>query len=113
MTSARAQLAQQLAEEENSRKELQRGASELQAKLTVVQEERTALGQQLKLEREVHQKELDNMKATVEDSRMKKEREVQETLQLYRQERDELQTLLKEVKVGPLFNVYSYMCSVK
>lgn len=109
MTSTRAQLAQQLAEEENWRKELQRGASELQAKLTVVQEERTALGQQLKLEREVHQKELDNMKAKVEDSRMKKEREVQEA----RQERDELQTLLKEVKVGRLFNMYSYMCSVK
>ncbi|KAG7244291.1 hypothetical protein INR49_004430, partial [Caranx melampygus] len=98
MTSARAQLAQQLVEEENSRKELQRGASELQAKLTVMQEEKTALGQQLKLEREVHQKELDNMKATMEDSRIKKDREAQETLQLYRQERDELQTLLKELK---------------
>uniref|UniRef100_A0A665W0R1 Centrosomal protein 128 n=1 Tax=Echeneis naucrates TaxID=173247 RepID=A0A665W0R1_ECHNA len=98
-TSARAQLAQQLAEEENSKKELQKGVSELQAKLTMAQEERAALGKQLHLEREVHQKELDNMKAMIEDNRIKKDREVQDTLQLYRQERDEMQALLKEVKV--------------
>ncbi|XP_029352740.1 centrosomal protein of 128 kDa isoform X2 [Echeneis naucrates] len=97
-TSARAQLAQQLAEEENSKKELQKGVSELQAKLTMAQEERAALGKQLHLEREVHQKELDNMKAMIEDNRIKKDREVQDTLQLYRQERDEMQALLKEVK---------------
>uniref|UniRef100_A0A3B4TUE3 Centrosomal protein 128 n=1 Tax=Seriola dumerili TaxID=41447 RepID=A0A3B4TUE3_SERDU len=98
MTLVRAQLAQQLAEEESSKKELQKGTSQLQAKLTVVQEEQAALGQQLKLEREVHQKELNNMKATMEDSRIKKDREVQDTLQLCRQERDEMQAQLKEVK---------------
>ncbi|KAI3364500.1 hypothetical protein L3Q82_011292, partial [Scortum barcoo] len=62
MTSAHAQLTQRLAEEESSTKELKKRASELQAKLTAVQEERAALGKQLQLEREVHQKELDNMK---------------------------------------------------
>uniref|UniRef100_UPI003AAFCB4E centrosomal protein of 128 kDa-like n=1 Tax=Centroberyx gerrardi TaxID=166262 RepID=UPI003AAFCB4E len=98
LTSARVQLAQRLAEEESSRKELQRGASELQVKLTVVQEERASLGQQLQLEREVHQKELDNMKAMVEGGRAKKERELQETLRLCRQERDEMQAHIKEVK---------------
>ncbi|XP_071387185.1 centrosomal protein of 128 kDa-like [Centroberyx affinis] len=98
LTSARVQLAQRLAEEESSRKELQRGASELQVKLTVIQEERASLGQQLQLEREVHQKELDNMKAMVEGGRAKKERELQETLRLCRQERDEMQAHIKEVK---------------
>ncbi|XP_023285893.1 centrosomal protein of 128 kDa [Seriola lalandi dorsalis] len=98
MTSVRTQLAQRLAEEESSKKELQKGTSQLQAKLTVVQEEQAALGQQLKLEREVHQKELNNMKATMENSKIKKDREVQDTLQLCRQERDEMQARLKEVK---------------
>ncbi|XP_040921070.1 centrosomal protein of 128 kDa [Toxotes jaculatrix] len=98
MTSAHAQLAQRLAEEESFRKEAQKGASELQATLTVAQEERAALGQQLQLEREVHQKELDNMKAMMEDSRIKKDREVQDMLKLCRQERDEIQSHLKEVE---------------
>lgn len=99
VTSAHAQLVQRLAEEENSRKELQKTASELQAKLTAVQEERATLGRQLHLEREVHQKELQSVKATVEDSRTKKDREVQDMLKLCGRERDETQALLKEVKV--------------
>ncbi|XP_018550298.1 centrosomal protein of 128 kDa isoform X2 [Lates calcarifer] len=98
MTSARTQLAQRLAEEESSRKELQKSASELQAKLTAVQGERNALGQQLQLEREVHQKELDSMKEKTEDSRIKKDREMQDALKLCRQERDEMQAHLKEIK---------------
>lgn len=105
MTTAHAQVAQRLAEEESARKELQKGASELQAKLTALQEERAALSQQLELERDVHQKELDNMKATMEDSRLKKDREVQNMLKLCRQERDEMQTHLREVKVGPFIKV--------
>lgn len=99
VTSAHAQLVQRLAEEENSRKELQKTASELQSKLTAVEEERATLGRQLHLEREVHQKELQSVKATVEDSRTKKDREVQDMLKLCSRERDETQALLKEVKV--------------
>uniref|UniRef100_A0A667XX08 Centrosomal protein 128 n=1 Tax=Myripristis murdjan TaxID=586833 RepID=A0A667XX08_9TELE len=100
LTSAHAQLAQQLAEEESSKKELQKGNSELQAKLTVVQEERASLGQQLQLEREVHQKELANMKAMMENSRTKKDRELQDTLRLCQEEREEIQAHIKEVKVA-------------
>ncbi|KAM6992623.1 centrosomal protein of 128 kDa isoform 4-T4 [Tautogolabrus adspersus] len=99
MTSAHAQLAQRLAEGDGSQKELQKSALELQAKLSAVQEERAALGQQLHLEREVHQKELDNVKKMMEDSRMKKDREVQDLLELCHQERDEMQAHLNEVKV--------------
>ncbi|KAM3603485.1 uncharacterized protein V6R79_023309 [Siganus canaliculatus] len=98
MTSAHAQLTQRLAEEESSTKELQRGASELRTKLTMAQEKRATLEKQLQLEREVHQKELDTVKAMSEDGRTKREREVQDVLKLCRQERDEMQTHLKEVK---------------
>jgi len=103
MTTAHAQLSQRLAEEESTRKELQRGASELKAKVTALQEERASLGQQLQLEREVHRKELHSMKATIEDSRMRKDREVQEMLRLCRQDRDEIQAQLREVTVGPFY----------
>uniref|UniRef100_A0A8D3BWE6 Centrosomal protein 128 n=1 Tax=Scophthalmus maximus TaxID=52904 RepID=A0A8D3BWE6_SCOMX len=90
MTAARGQLAQRLAEEESSRKELQKGSAELQAKLTATQQERAALGQQLQLEREVHQKEVDNMKAMMEDNKMKKDREVKDKLKLCSREHDEM-----------------------
>ncbi|KAM6915010.1 centrosomal protein of 128 kDa [Xenentodon cancila] len=98
MTMAHTRLSQQLAEEEGARKELQRGSTDLKAKLTVLQEERVTLGQQLQLQREVHQKELDNVKATMEDNTMKSERRVQEMLRLCRQEQDEMQAHFTEVK---------------
>uniref|UniRef100_A0A3Q3LER7 Centrosomal protein 128 n=1 Tax=Labrus bergylta TaxID=56723 RepID=A0A3Q3LER7_9LABR len=98
MTSAHAQLAQRLAEGESVKKELQKSALELQAKLKAIQEERAALGQQLHLERDVHQKELDSVKKMMEDSRMKKDREVQDLLKLCHQEREEMQAHLDEVK---------------
>ncbi|XP_032398417.1 centrosomal protein of 128 kDa isoform X2 [Etheostoma spectabile] len=97
-TSAHAQLVQQLAEEQSSKKELQKSCVELQAKLTAAQEERAALGQQLQLQREVHQKELDNTKAMMEGSGTKKYREVYDMLKLCRQERDDIQAHLTEVK---------------
>ncbi|KAK5880399.1 hypothetical protein CesoFtcFv8_023431 [Champsocephalus esox] len=98
MSSAHSRLVQLLAEEESSKKALQKGLLELQAKLTAVQEERAALGQQLQLEREVHQTELDNTRAMMEDTRTKKYREVQDNLTLCRQEREEIQAHLEEVK---------------
>lgn len=112
MTSAHTQLAQRLGEEESSKKELKKGALELQAKLTAVQEERAALGQQLQLEREVHQKELDNMNAMMEKSRTKKDREVHDMLKLCHQEQDEIQAHLKEVKVSP-FIFFFWKCTVE
>lgn len=105
MTSAHAQLAQRLVEEDSSKKELQKGALELQAKLAAAQDERAALRQQLQLERDVHQKELHNMKAMMEDSRTKKDREVQDMLKLCRKERDEIQAHLKEVKVSSFIHM--------
>ncbi|KAM4633760.1 centrosomal protein of 128 kDa [Polymixia lowei] len=100
LTSARAQLAQRLSEEESSRRELQKGATELRAKLTAAQEERASLAQQLQLEREVHQNELDNLKATAEGGRAKRDRETQETLRLCRLERDEMTAHIQELKLS-------------
>ncbi|XP_075904452.1 centrosomal protein of 128 kDa isoform X2 [Nelusetta ayraudi] len=96
MTSSSDELSKQLAEAERSHRELQKGSAEMQAKLAVAREEKAALGQQLQLEREVHQKEVLSLKAAVEDGRTKKEREVQETLKLCRRERDEIHAHLSE-----------------
>lgn len=99
MTSSSDELTRQLADAERSNRELQKGSAELQAKLVVAREEKAALGQQLQLVREVHQKEVLNLKAAAEGSKTKKEREVQETLELCRRERDETRAHLSEVKV--------------
>lgn len=100
MTSSSGELSKQLAEAEKSNRELHQGTSELQTKLAVAHEEKTALAQQLQLEREVHRKEMLNLKATMEDGRTKQEREVQETLKLCRLERDEIHARMSEVKVS-------------
>ncbi|XP_011610195.2 centrosomal protein of 128 kDa isoform X1 [Takifugu rubripes] len=81
--AANARLSQQLASEEKHKKDLQKGSFELQAKLTTVQEEHTALVQQLQLERDVHQKELKSINCT---------------LQLCQQERDEIQKHVRKLQ---------------
>ncbi|KAM9798347.1 LOW QUALITY PROTEIN: centrosomal protein of 128 kDa, partial [Neosynchiropus ocellatus] len=98
MTSAHGQLVQQLAEEERNTKKLQQSTVDLQTKLTVAQEERSALAAQLQLQKEVHMKEMDNMKAVAEESQTKRDHEVQEQLRSCSQERDEIQTQIKKVK---------------
>uniref|UniRef100_A0AAV2K8P0 Centrosomal protein of 128 kDa n=1 Tax=Knipowitschia caucasica TaxID=637954 RepID=A0AAV2K8P0_KNICA len=98
VTSSHAQLVQRLAEEESQKAEQRRAHSQLQVKIKSVQEERAALGQQLQLQTEVHQKELDNIRAALEEGRSKKERDLQDMLKLFTQERDEMQKHLKEVK---------------
>ncbi|XP_075993494.1 centrosomal protein of 128 kDa isoform X2 [Genypterus blacodes] len=98
LTSARAQLSQRLAEEESSRKELQRTTAELQARLAAAKDERESLGQQLQLEREVHHKELDNLKSAAEAGRNKKGRELQDMLRIWQDVRDEMQAHIKEVE---------------
>ncbi|XP_077366285.1 centrosomal protein of 128 kDa isoform X2 [Festucalex cinctus] len=99
MTSAHAQLAHRLTEADASKKELQKVTVDLQAKLAAVQEEPETLRKQLQLERDVHQKELDNLKATIEEGRTKN-KEMHDMLRLCCQQRDEIQTHLNDVKAG-------------
>lgn len=90
MKLANAQLSQQLAEEEKHEKDLQKSSSELQAKLTAVQEEHAALVRQLQLERDVHQKELKSLNCT---------------LKLCQQEREEIQAQVHKLKVTSFINI--------
>ncbi|XP_029965779.1 centrosomal protein of 128 kDa isoform X2 [Salarias fasciatus] len=98
LKASHTQLAQRLAEEERSRKELLRDAGELKARLRELQEERDGLSKQLQLQRDGHRRELDNLRASAEEARARREREAQEALRLCRQEREEMETQLKEAK---------------
>ncbi|XP_077443982.1 centrosomal protein of 128 kDa isoform X2 [Stigmatopora argus] len=99
MTAAHAQLSQRLTVAEASKNEFQKVTVKLQAKLATVQQEPDSLRQQLRVEREIHQKEVDNLKATIEESRMKN-KELHEMLVFCRQQRDEIQSHLNAVQEG-------------
>uniref|UniRef100_A0A8C7FBH6 Centrosomal protein 128 n=1 Tax=Oncorhynchus kisutch TaxID=8019 RepID=A0A8C7FBH6_ONCKI len=98
LTSARAQLTTRLSEEAALRTELQRSGVEGAVRLAAAQELRASLGQQLELEREVHQRELASLRATVQNGRTKQDRDIQETLRLCMKERNEMEHHLKEIK---------------
>ncbi|XP_014000491.2 centrosomal protein of 128 kDa isoform X1 [Salmo salar] len=98
LTTARAQLTTRLADEAAFRTELQRSGAEGAARLAAAQEQRASLGQQLELEREVHQRELASLRATVQNGRAKQDRDIQETLRLCMKERNEMEHHLKEIK---------------
>ncbi|KAL0967578.1 hypothetical protein UPYG_G00254030 [Umbra pygmaea] len=98
LTTARAQLATRLAEEEAARQELKKSSAEGAARLATAQEERASLGHQLELEREVHQRELASLRDAVQDGRSKQDREVQEKVRLCRKEKDDMEMQLREMK---------------
>ncbi|KAL4630347.1 centrosomal protein of 128 kDa isoform X1 [Arapaima gigas] len=98
LSTARADLATRLAEEERAGRERQRGDGVLQQRLEEAQHECTSLGQQLQLVRELHDKELSSLRAALQDSKAREERSVQETMQLCHQEKQELEAQLEELK---------------
>ncbi|XP_036438327.1 centrosomal protein of 128 kDa isoform X2 [Colossoma macropomum] len=89
LNAEHANLNGRLAEAESFRKEQEK-------RLALAQEEKASLGQQLQLEREVHQRELDHLRQ--QEDKIKQNHSVQKTLRLYHQEREELKALIKDLK---------------
>ncbi|KAI1897265.1 hypothetical protein AGOR_G00081530 [Albula goreensis] len=75
LSTARAELASRLSQEEEARREAQR-------RLEEVAEEARVQGQQLRLERELHQSELDSLRGALQDGRARQDRDLQETVKL-------------------------------
>ncbi|KAG9347262.1 hypothetical protein JZ751_004829 [Albula glossodonta] len=91
LSTARAELASRLSQEEEARREAQR-------RLEEVAEEARVQGQQLRLERELHQSELDSLRGVLQDGRARQDRDLQETVKLCQLERDELQARLTQLQ---------------
>ncbi|XP_051510658.1 centrosomal protein of 128 kDa-like isoform X2 [Myxocyprinus asiaticus] len=91
LSATRADLTAKLAEAESSRKELEK-------RLALALEESSSFGRQLELEREVHQKELSHLRTAQQEGKAKKDRDVHDTLRLYKREREELEALVKDLK---------------
>ncbi len=92
LNAARADLAARLTEMESFKKDLEK-------QLAVAQDESSSFGRQLELERQVHQKELSRLRMTQQEGKAQQDRDVQDTLRLYQREREELEALVRDLKV--------------
>ncbi|MBN3319392.1 CE128 protein, partial [Atractosteus spatula] len=98
LSAIRADLTNRLAEEERAWKELKRNLSELQGQQDRAREDLASAGQQLKLERDVHQCELAGLRAEIQDLKAKHETHSQEAIQLFRKEREELESRIRNLQ---------------
>ncbi|XP_073708838.1 centrosomal protein of 128 kDa-like [Garra rufa] len=91
LSTARADLAARLAQVENSKKDLEK-------QLAAAQEESSSFGQQIELERQVHQKELSHLRTTQQEEKAQQDRDLHDMLSLYQREREELEALVRDLK---------------
>ncbi|XP_044292338.1 centrosomal protein of 128 kDa isoform X4 [Varanus komodoensis] len=89
LSAARAELTNQLAEEEKSKKEMHKTLTKLQKEQESSQEEMATTSKQLKLERDVHQQELAELQSELQRVRAKHDQRVQEMMKLFSQEKEE------------------------
>ncbi|XP_053553325.1 centrosomal protein of 128 kDa [Bombina bombina] len=98
LSAERAELNSRLAQEEKSGKELRRSLCEAEKQAEFAREELTSAGRQLKNERDVHQRELSDLRSTIQSAKSKHERSIQEMLTHFRQEREELENHILRLK---------------
>uniref|UniRef100_A0A6I8PW15 Centrosomal protein 128kDa n=1 Tax=Xenopus tropicalis TaxID=8364 RepID=A0A6I8PW15_XENTR len=98
ISAERAALSNQLAKEVKASKDLQKNLCEAQKQAEFAREELTLAGKQLKMEREVHQKELTDLRSAAQSAKGKHERSLQEMLAHFRQEREELENHICTLK---------------
>lgn len=99
LSAERAELSSRLAQEEKSTKELRRNLCEAQKQAEFAREELSSAGRQLKMERDVHQRELTDLRSAAQTAKAKHERNIQEMLAHFRQEREELESHIRTLKV--------------
>ncbi|KAM4014181.1 centrosomal protein of 128 kDa isoform 1-T2 [Anomaloglossus baeobatrachus] len=98
LSAERAELSSRLGQEEKSSKELRRNLCEAQKQAEFAREELSSAGRQLKMERDVHQRELTDLRSAAQTAKAKHERNIQEMLTHFRQEREELESHIRTLK---------------
>ncbi|KAM6462076.1 centrosomal protein of 128 kDa isoform 2-T2 [Liasis olivaceus] len=89
LSAVRAELANRIAEEEKSKKEMGKSVMELQKQVESGQEEMAIVNKQLKLERDVHKQELAKLQSELQQLKTKHDQRVQEMMKLFNQEKEE------------------------
>lgn len=108
LSAVRADLANQIAEEKKSKKEMAKSAMELQKQIESVQEEMSTINKQLKLERDVHKQELGELRSELKQMKTKHDQRVQEMMKLFNQEKEEAVNHIGILKVSLRWSTYSH-----
>ncbi|XP_070610056.1 centrosomal protein of 128 kDa [Erythrolamprus reginae] len=89
LSAVRAELANQVAEEKKSKKEMAKSATECQKHIETLQEEMATINKQLKLERDVHKQELREVQSELKKMKTKHDQRVEEIIKLFNQEKED------------------------
>ncbi|KAG8449006.1 hypothetical protein GDO86_015898 [Hymenochirus boettgeri] len=98
LSAEKAELSDQLTREIKAGKDLRKNLCEAQKQAEFAKEELTLAGKQLKMERELHQKEQSDLHLATQSAKSKHERNIQEVLTRFRQEREELENHIHTLK---------------
>ncbi|XP_010293012.1 PREDICTED: centrosomal protein of 128 kDa, partial [Phaethon lepturus] len=93
LCSVRVELTNRIAEEEKVKKELHKSLSDLQ------KQQETSANRQLKMEREVHQQELADLRSELQNVKIKHEQNVQELMKLLKEEKDDAEAQIRMLKM--------------
>uniref|UniRef100_H0VBS0 Centrosomal protein 128 n=1 Tax=Cavia porcellus TaxID=10141 RepID=H0VBS0_CAVPO len=103
LSAIRADLANKLAEEEKAKKMVLKDLSDLTAQAKSKDEETATVITQLKLERDVHQRELEDLTSSLHSVKMKHEQNIQELMKHFKKEKSEAEHHIRTLQV-PVLN---------
>ncbi|XP_074091700.1 centrosomal protein of 128 kDa isoform X3 [Macrotis lagotis] len=98
LNSSRAELVNKVAEEEKAKKEVLKNLSDLKKMEASNQEERSSVIRQLKVERDIHQRELEDLQIELQNMKTKHDRNIQELKLQFKQEQNEVESHFKSLK---------------
>uniref|UniRef100_A0A8C2VJN8 Centrosomal protein 128 n=1 Tax=Chinchilla lanigera TaxID=34839 RepID=A0A8C2VJN8_CHILA len=102
LSAIRADLANKLAEEEKAKKMVLKDLSDLTAQAKSKDEETATVITQLKLERDVHQRELEDLTSSLQSVKMKHEQNIQELMKYFKKEKSEAEHHIRTLKAESL-----------
>ncbi|XP_042799895.1 centrosomal protein of 128 kDa isoform X1 [Panthera leo] len=98
LSAIRADLANKLAEEQKARKEVLKTLADLKTQVKSRDEETATIVTQLKLERDVHQRELEDLTSSLQSVKTKHEQNIQELMKHFKKEKSEAENHIRTLK---------------
>ncbi|XP_076979337.1 centrosomal protein of 128 kDa isoform X4 [Tamandua tetradactyla] len=102
LSAIRADLANKLAEEERAKKDVLKDLSELRTLEHSRDEETATIIKQLKLERDVHQRELEDLTSSLQSVKAKHEQNIQELMKHFKKEKSVAENHIRTLKAESL-----------
>uniref|UniRef100_A0A8C5LEL8 Centrosomal protein 128 n=1 Tax=Jaculus jaculus TaxID=51337 RepID=A0A8C5LEL8_JACJA len=102
LSAVRADLATKLAEEERAKKAVLKDLADLTARAKSKDEETATIITQLKLERDVHKRELEDLTSSLQSVKTKHEQNIQELMKHFKKEKSEAENHIRTLKAESL-----------